>query len=125
MYVLMESAHCGVGCLMCRAVFAGYSRLSVLPIFSICLRISGMKGAGQLTARPAQHPGFYHIWDKLCNITTHNMHTSKLNLENPLEVGSFTITEMAPTWTFSWLNHEIGSPTQRSYGMGSFKNLPT
>ena len=46
-----------------------------------------MKGAGQLTARPAQHPGFYHIWDKLCNITTHNMHTAKLNLENPLEVG--------------------------------------
>ena len=88
----MQSEYSGVGCLMCRAVFAGYSRLSVLPIFSICLRISGMKGAGQLTARPAQHPGFYHIWDKLCNITTHNMHTSKLNLENPLEVGS-TILE--------------------------------
>ena len=48
MYVLLQSECCDVGCLMCRAVFAGYSRLSVLPIFSICLRISGMKGAGQL-----------------------------------------------------------------------------
>ena len=56
MYVLMQSAHCGVGCLMCRAVFAGYSRLSVLPIFSICLRISGMKGAGQLTAAASPAP---------------------------------------------------------------------
>ena len=48
MYVLMQSECCDVRCLMCQAVFAGYSRLSVLPIFSICLRISGMKGAGQL-----------------------------------------------------------------------------
>lgn len=42
-------------------MFAGYARSTGTQIFSICLRISGMRGAEQ--AR-----GFYHIWDKLCNI---------------------------------------------------------
>ena len=50
-----------LACLMCQKMFAGYTRSTGTQIFSICLRISGMRGAEQ-----AQ--GFYHIWDKLCNI---------------------------------------------------------
>ena len=66
---------CGVGCLMCRSVFAGYSRLSVLPIFSICLRISGMKGAGQLTAAASPAPGILpHLGQIMQHHNTQHAH---------------------------------------------------
>ena len=80
MYVLMQSEFCDVRCLMCQAVFAGYSRLSVLPIFSICLRISGMKGAGQLpggqpSARILPHLGqiMQHHNTQHADINPHNI----------------------------------------------------
>ena len=72
-----------LACLMCQKMFAGYARSTGTQIFSICLRISGMRGAEQ--AR-----GFYHIWNKLCNIkidnTEHCLYFGVFFLEKDLVV---------------------------------------
>ena len=44
-------------CLMCQKTFAGYSQLTSFWIFSICLRISGMRRAGA-------------VWRRLMDFTT-------------------------------------------------------
>ena len=83
MYVLMQSECCDVRCLMCQAVFAGYSRLSVPPIFSICLRISGMKGAGQL---PGGQPSA-RILPHLGQIMQHHNTHSASNIKGVVAIG--------------------------------------